>query len=67
MSGEWRQMRWGSGRDAGLKPHTYNSEEKKRREGKKQAKGKAIGWIATRTWGRVASRWRKGKVFYREW
>jgi len=43
MSGEWRQMRRRSGRDAGLKPHTYNSEEKNRRGRKKQAKGKVIG------------------------
>ena len=67
MSGECHRKRRVSGRDAGLKPYTYMGEKKNCSRNRNRAKGKAIGWIATRTWDRVASRWRTGKVFYMEW
>ena len=49
MSAEWRQKRWGSGRDAGQKPHTYMGEEKNCGGEKNRAEESAIGWIATKT------------------
>ena len=44
-----------------------NAEASSAQRGEKPGEGEGIGWIATRTWDRVASRWRTSKVFYREW
>jgi len=56
----------GQEKPAGLKTHTYNNEETNYRKRRNRMTGRAIGWIARRTWGMVARDWRGGKIFYRE-
>jgi hypothetical protein len=42
------------GKAAGLKPHTYNVEKESYGGRRGRAKGRAIGWNATKAWDSVA-------------